>query len=174
MKLKELLLEFDTKEQKYPGIKPKELVRDYKIRMQKVADAKAAKAEYDKSRYITVDAMKRGAVTLGNLEAAMRAVSTRNNYIRTEDQVDKGITLASELLPMDDEMMTKLKTKKNTAANKRRIVVSKSELNGITYWDIFDAKYYKDLEQMFMDAVNDKLVESEEITLADLLLEIGE
>jgi len=41
MKLKELLLELDTREQKYPGIKPKELVKDYKARIKKQKDAKS-------------------------------------------------------------------------------------------------------------------------------------
>lgn len=41
MRLKELLLELDTREQKYPGIAPKELVKDYKARMKQEKDSKS-------------------------------------------------------------------------------------------------------------------------------------
>ena len=45
MKLTQILLELDTRDVKYPGIKPKELIRDYKERMKKIADKKTAKKE---------------------------------------------------------------------------------------------------------------------------------
>ena len=41
MRLKELLLELDTRDQKYPGIKSGESAKDYKARMKKQKDAKS-------------------------------------------------------------------------------------------------------------------------------------
>lgn len=179
MKLKELLLELDTREQKYPGIKPKESVKDYKARMKK---QKAAKSDQNK-RYRAKKEMMAKSVAWHkkDLEFTSKIVNQlpkeRNKWIVPSSvDVNKGsFNVAQEdtAFPITKELAPILKT----------ITPSRGvEVNGVRYWQLDKADYEeakdalnKEIEDFMKDNMTpeqlESYYESEDLSELDSLLE---
>lgn len=138
MKLTQILMELDTREEKYPGIKKGELVKAYKERIKKQKDGKAA----TNKRYRTKVELQNKSMAwhkkdLAYTSTVIQKLPKEKNkwFLPASIDVNKG-----SFNPATEDKAFPI-TKKVAAAIKLRTPSRGVEVNSIRYWGLDTADY---------------------------------
>jgi hypothetical protein len=157
MKLKTLLLELDTREQKYPGINPKELVKDYKARMKKQKEKKQHKSDTNKRyRLKQKEIAKATNHSMKEFELMRMALNKvnkgghRNEFFLLSSTSRKKAPFTVEKAEMEVLPFTKAVAAKIKAITPNRGTI----IDGQRYW-FLETSEYEEVKEVLTDEIND-------------------